>query len=78
MISTHTPLAGRDTVFQFAPNLRLVFQLTRPLRGVTYSEGYEKNYGKISTHTPLAGRDGVGVCCIIPFADFNSHAPCGA
>ena len=57
MISTHTPLAGRDSI---AENLSIagnLFLLTRPSRGVTITAKMEHLLYLISTHTPLAGRD---------------------
>ncbi len=36
LISTHTPLAGRDLEGRVDYMILAVFQLTRPLRGVTY------------------------------------------
>ena len=57
LISTHTPLAGRDH-FPLCAYLRQDgFLLTRPLRDVT-ATGFEADHTyQISTHTPLAGRD---------------------
>ena len=56
----------------------VTFQLTRPLRGVTYAAGVVKGTITISTHTPLAGRDNGWCEKFTPRIDFNSHAPCGA
>ena len=76
-ISTHTPLAGRDRLFEcwrvgkenfysHAPRgARLHFQLLFRVLG-------------ISTHTPLAGRDRPGQCGEVERGDFYSHAPRGA
>ena len=36
-ISTHTPLAGRDTVTVLRIPAGMIFLLTRPLRDVTYT-----------------------------------------
>ena len=66
MISTHTPLAGRDkslNVIAYA----VKFQLTRPLRGVTRHKQSGSAGHLISTHTPRKGRDeklclAVGFC----------------
>ena len=55
-ISTHTPLAGRDT--GIAPVFYTYeFLLTRPSRGATRLCDVCPNQCRISTHTPLAGRD---------------------
>ena len=56
-ISTHTPLAGRDTFSQARRALSMLFQLTRPSRGVTAPYMLFDLLALISTHTPLAGRD---------------------
>ena len=57
MISTHTPLAGRDysAVSDFFSDIE--FLLTRPSRDVTRSDFEWGAILQISTHTPLAGRD---------------------
>ena len=58
LISTHTPLAGRDRArkpLSVPENQK--FQLTRPLRGATFSLDDVSAVLYISTHTPLAGRD---------------------
>ena len=45
------------TVFNL-PNVdEIVFQLTRPMRGATYTLAANSQLGRISTHTPHAGRD---------------------
>ena len=78
MISTHTPLAGRDIYNPEAVIERKRFLLTRPSRGVTSREEAKIPESIISTHTPLAGRDresgGAGEVRM----DFYSHAPRGA
>ena len=57
IISTHTPLAGRDIDNLVTFHTLITFQLTRPSRGVTKMDvGYNLT-DDISTHTPLAGRD---------------------
>ena len=56
-ISTHAPLAGRDSVAGYSCPFTLIFQPTRPLRGAT-SRGCCRGWPyEISTHAPLAGRD---------------------
>ena len=57
MISTHTPLAGRDVTALFCCDVTTEFLLTRPLRDVTEKLALRLTIDVISTHTPLAGRD---------------------
>ena len=56
-ISTHTPLAGRDTEQDQQELNSGLFLLTRPLRDVTATKFINFIVDNISTHTPLAGRD---------------------
>ena len=56
-ISTHTPLAGRDSLSAVLMRSYGVFLLTRPLRDVTVEKQDNDTGMLISTHTPLAGRD---------------------
>ena len=74
VISTHTPLAGRDITSQNIAHGQVLFQLTRPSRGVTEvgGSGYVCNY--ISTHTPLAGRDRASGS-IISSLMISTHTP---
>ena len=77
-ISTHAPLAGRDTRFLRNSDRIIEFQPTRPLRGATWSCLFIARAVLISTHAPLAGRDGA---CKREGAGrwhFNPRAPCGA
>ena len=77
-ISTHTPLARRDTASATAWPMRLKFLLTRLLRGVTIIGIADKCFGNISTHTPLARRD-AAVHPTLPLSmNFYSHASCEA
>ena len=79
IISTHTPLAGRDTGLLVQSYGSAAFQLTRPSRGVTVGFiGDGKWKPEISTHTPLAGRDSIKFEVTYCLYDFNSHAPRGA
>ena len=57
LISTHTPLAGRDHASPSACRNQLRFLLTRPSRGATAPFAVAASDVPISTHTPLAGRD---------------------
>ena len=56
-ISTHAPLAGRDSQPEAYLHQSRKFQPTRPLRGATVRKLVEAEGVKISTHAPLAGRD---------------------
>ena len=57
LISTHAPLAGRDSQSLGATRNPAAFQPTRPLRGATLPSNQSNNRNNISTHAPLAGRD---------------------
>ena len=74
MISTHTPLAGRDITIVMGLWSVFVFQLTRPSRGVTSEEIKLQAKLLISTHTPLAGRDEKfpGIAAVI---QISTHTP---
>ena len=78
IISTHTPLAGRDIITDENHHCLAAFQLTRPLRGATSGLERQQVKRQISTHTPLAGRDGIRCAILVCAENFNSHAPCGA
>ena len=78
MISTHAPLAGRDSVCSLFVAMLLVFQPTRPLRGATIDNYCKNPYKLISTHAPLAGRDNTHIAIDKPLINFNPRAPCGA
>ena len=77
-ISTHAPLAGRDSPYSVSLLYRYDFNPRAPCgarrappRGILAVEN-------ISTHAPLAGRD---VSIISPYKtlkNFNPRAPCGA
>ena len=77
LISTHTPLAGRDYALDTANQIQVISTHT-PLAGRDLKLWKRQRQKHISTHTPLAGRD-------IPISDMNkeqlqhfySHAPCG-
>ena len=56
-ISTHTPLARRDTQENCWAMWILSFLLTRLLRGATSGKTSPTQPNLISTHTPHAGRD---------------------
>ena len=73
-ISTHTPLAGRDSIACATVSKNWSFLLTRPSRGATYEHGKTKRNNRISTHTPLAGRDAVAIPTIAA-AIISTHTP---
>ena len=77
MISTHTPLAGRDAYNRGLEKYLRDFYSHAPCgtwRG-ELSKIVDEN--GISTHTPLAGRDRLSLYLCILVPDFYSHAPCG-
>ncbi len=56
LISTHTPLAGRDTLVARYVGAEIISTHT-PLAGRDWKGEAMITYEYISTHTPLAGRD---------------------
>ncbi len=77
VISTHTPLAGRDHTTAPGITYPEKFLLTRPLRDVTKPLKNPYGINPISTHTPLAGRDWMIPAEQFEIEHFYSHAPCG-
>ena len=78
IISTHTPLAGRDGVASLMYRNSAISTHT-PLAGRdAILSKRPSQASEISTHTPLAGRDQyyLDIACL--FAYFYSHAPRGA
>ena len=73
-ISTHAPLAGRDTSRAITVYASTLFQPTRPLRGATFSSHAAMSSERISTHAPLAGRDREVADDPSPFS-ISTHAP---
>ena len=57
IISTHTPHARRDQNLNIIEFTKMIFQLTRLMRGVTTHILLSFNRLMISTHTPHARRD---------------------
>ena len=57
VISTHTPLAGRDMPGAYAPAAPTHFYSHAPRGARQMYAGSEGDSHSISTHTPLAGRD---------------------
>ena len=84
-ISTHTPLAGRDTAEMSRLIEGIIFLLTRPLRDVTAEITRIQPANSISTHTPLAGRDSIdrmksiidGISTHTPLAGRDGRAGAG-
>ena len=74
MISTHAPLAGRDSRASAGVSCFCIFQPTRPLRGATVLALDVPDRRVISTHAPLAGRDDH---CTTPPCEsgISTHAP---
>ena len=77
IISTHTPLAGRDVnIGAYAVNVWI--STHTPLAGRDYYKFHQFHDQYISTHTPLAGRDVNDLVKELSLSDFYSHAPRGA
>ena len=74
LISTHTPLARRDSFGLGKWNIIFIFLLTRPLRGVTNGVVGFMQTVQISTHTPLARRD-VHSKVLLIFLEISTHTP---
>ena len=73
-ISTHAPLAGRDTGKAVIEAGKYIFQPTRPLRGATEAVRIPIVETVISTHAPLAGRDSI-VDAKAVSEKISTHAP---
>ena len=54
-ISTHAPLAGRDTSFRLSGRFSGAFQPTRPLRGATHDRDCDENGELFQPTRPLRG-----------------------
>ena len=77
-ISTHAPLAGRDTSIIYHPHPKCHISTHAPLAGRDDSTVAACNYAGISTHAPLAGRDPDRRVVRCVDGNFNPRAPCGA
>ena len=77
-ISTHAPLAGRDSRGLKKPRRSGFISTHAPLAGRDFTLDLSVTATGISTHAPLAGRDlqDAVLRCLHP--DFNPRAPCGA
>ena len=73
-ISTHAPLAGRDTTFEQAVD-KLTISTHAPLAGRDYSFPASLGGVDISTHAPLAGRDVYAGDRELSVYDISTHAP---
>ena len=78
IISTHTPLAGRDKPLFFVKNGFWHISTHTPLAGRDQPVQLRLHIVRISTHTPLAGRDTANLQALGLEQDFYSHAPRGA
>ena len=77
IISTHTPLAGRDKPLFFVKNGFWHISTHTPLAGRDQPVQLRLHIVRISTHTPLAGRDTANLQALGLEQDFYSHAPRG-
>ena len=77
IISTHTPLAGRDAGLRMRLPWRGKISTHTPLAGRDFSRMINMPIKTISTHTPLAGRDAIYTSDKYILSHFYSHAPCG-
>ena len=77
IISTHTPLAGRDDMLTDILGLVSISTHT-PLAGRDIFGDLLPGRYAISTHTPLAGRDMDQIKAKADMINFYSHAPRGA
>ena len=77
LISTHTPLAGRDGLTYLLYRCLVWISTHTPLAGRDlFAKAVFREY-YISTHTPLAGRDENVTPPCHPVRYFYSHAPRG-
>ena len=78
-ISTHAPLAGRDTPIGRAATGVVRFQPTRPLRGATKRRSAIIKRGRhFNPRAPCGARPETSSVKISTTIDFNPRAPCGA
>ena len=77
-ISTHAPLAGRDSRCCYLVYWQRSISTHAPLAGRDLDFCFDVVMTKISTHAPLAGRDERSSKKSIPLWHFNPRAPCGA
>ena len=76
LISTHTPLTGRDSTFPSWSSRKRISTHT-PLTGRDEEKTKKPAAKKISTHTPLTGRDLTAMLGPTGASNFYSHAPHG-
>ena len=78
-ISTHAPLAGRDTWKIRCLAILQIFQPTRPLRGATRTNALIISHGKhFNPRAPCGARPFHPYAAPAGLHDFNPRAPCGA
>ena len=78
IISTHAPLAGRDSIGMVScPDGGISTHAPLAGRDIA-SDGIDLKSRLISTHAPLAGRDRLECSTPISSMNFNPRAPCGA
>ncbi len=73
-ISTHAPHAGSDCPFPDWKGVKIIFQLTLPMRGAIVREKQKGQAMVISTHAPHAGSDHHRVVAK-PQPGISTHAP---
>ena len=77
-ISTHAPLAGRDSRSIWLSQAARRFQPTRPLRGATCAFGNNDNAVPFQPTSPLRGATNCVKFIEAYCKNFNPRAPCGA
>ena len=77
-ISTHAPLAGRDSVIDRCKCSWRDFNPRAPCGARQEPNQRDTKQYKISTHAPLAGRDDRRINGFKIINNFNPRAPCGA
>ena len=77
-ISTHAPLAGRDSRSIWLSQAARRFQPTRPLRGATCAFGNNDNAVPFQPTSPLRGATNCVKFIEASCKNFNPRAPCGA
>ena len=78
IISTHAPLAGRDSIVKFNNRFHVNFNPRAPCGARLAGWCNGSTSRSISTHAPLAGRDAAACVTDAGWSYFNPRAPCGA
>ena len=76
-ISIHIPRVGDDVRFQRFRHIRLRFQSTSPVWGMTEGQLRDCYAFAISIHIPRVGDDAALFELMLVDRDFNPHPPCG-